>query len=164
MSSHLFRSTFVQSLFHAGVAVAILGWAAESEAGRPFGVKLTPIGTHTNGPPYNTSAAEIVAHEPATQRLYVVNAQGTRIDYAGGFAFPIDTSKATTNVLVTNGSTVVLGGLLQAGEGWTENRIPWISKVPVLGSLFKSTSVGPEGKIELLIFLTPTILEEARVS
>lgn len=80
MSHHLFRRTFVRNLFHAGVALAIAGWAAESQAARPFGVKLTPIGTHTNGPPYNTSAAEIVAHEPATQRLYVVNAQGTRID------------------------------------------------------------------------------------
>lgn len=80
MSSHLFRRTFVQTLFHAGIVLAIAGWATESRAARPFGVKLTPIGTHTNGPPYNTSAAEIVAHEPATQRLYVVNAQGTRID------------------------------------------------------------------------------------
>jgi type II secretory pathway component GspD/PulD (secretin) len=34
----------------------------------------------------------------------------------------------------------------------------------MLGSLFKSTSIGPEGKVELLIFLTPTILEEPRVS
>ncbi len=92
------------------------------------------------------------------------SAQGTRIDYAGGFAFPINTSKATTNVLITNGATIVLGGLLQAGESWTESRIPWISKVPVLGSLFKSTSIGPDQKIELLIFLTPTILEEPRVS
>jgi len=92
------------------------------------------------------------------------SAQGTRIDYVGGFAFPINTSKATTNVLIANGSTIVLGGLLQATESWTENRIPWISKVPVLGSLFKSTSLGPDGKTELLIFLTPTILEEPRVS
>ena len=59
---------------------------------------------------------------------------------------------------------IVIGGLLQSDERWSESRIPWISKVPVFGSLFKSTSVGPEGKIELLIFLTPTILEEARVS
>ena len=58
----------------------------------------------------------------------------------------------------------MLGGLLQSNESWTENRVPWISKVPVLGSLFKSTSIGPEGKTELLIFLTPTILEEPRVS
>jgi len=92
------------------------------------------------------------------------SAQGTRIDYAGGFAFPINTSKATTNVLINNGSTIVLGGLLQSTDSWTENRIPWISKVPVLGSLFKSTSIGPDQKSELLIFLTPTILEEPRVS
>jgi type IV pilus assembly protein PilQ len=89
---------------------------------------------------------------------------GDRIDFPGGFSFPINTRKATTNVLVTNGATIVLGGLLQSDERWSESRIPWISKVPVFGALFKSTSVGPEGKIELLIFLTPTILEEARVS
>jgi Flp pilus assembly secretin CpaC len=79
------------------------------------------------------------------------------VDFAGGFVFPINTRKATTNVLVSNGSTIVIGGLLQSDERWSEQRIPWISKVPVLGSLFKSTSIGPEGKIELLIFLTPTI-------
>lgn len=89
---------------------------------------------------------------------------GDRVDFSGGFVFPINTRKATTNVLVSNGSTIVIGGLLQSDERWSEQRIPWISKVPVLGSLFKSTSIGPEGKIELLIFLTPTILEEPRVS
>jgi type IV pilus assembly protein PilQ len=88
---------------------------------------------------------------------------GDRIDYAGGFSFPINTRKATTNILVSNGSTIVIGGLLQSDERWTESRVPWISKVPVLGSLFKSTSIGPEGKIELLIFLTPTILEEPKI-
>jgi len=92
------------------------------------------------------------------------SAPGPRVDFLGGFVFPIDTRKATTNVLVTNGSTIVIGGLLQSLEQTTENRIPWISKVPVLGALFKSTSIGPESKIELLIFLTPTILEEPRVS
>jgi type IV pilus assembly protein PilQ len=89
---------------------------------------------------------------------------GDRIDFPGGFSFPINTRKATTNVLVTNGATIVIGGLLQSDERWTESRVPWISKVPGFGSLFKSTSIGPDGKIELLIFLTPTILEEARVS
>ncbi|RPI09382.1 MAG: type IV pilus secretin PilQ, partial [Zetaproteobacteria bacterium] len=89
---------------------------------------------------------------------------GDRIDFPGGFSFPINTRKATTNVLVSNGATIVIGGLLQSDERWSENRVPWISKVPMLGSLFKSTSIGPEGKVELLIFLTPTILEEPRVS
>lgn len=54
--------------------------AAPPPAKESFDFTLVPIGVHTNGPPYNTSAAEIVAHDPFTQRLYVVNAQGTRID------------------------------------------------------------------------------------
>jgi len=69
------------------------------------------------------------------------SAQGTRIDYAGGFAFPHQHSKATTNVLISNGSTIVLGGLPpNPPKVGRRTGIPWISKVPVLGSLFKSTS------------------------
>ena len=89
---------------------------------------------------------------------------GDVVNYSGGFVYPINTRKATTNVLVANGSTIVIGGLLQTDERWSESRVPWISKVPMLGALFKSTTIGPEQKVELLIFLTPTILEEAKVS
>ena len=89
---------------------------------------------------------------------------GDVVNYSGGFVYPINTRKATTNVLVANGSTIVIGGLLQTDERWSESRVPWISKIPMLGALFKSTTVGPEQKVELLIFLTPTILEEAKVS
>ncbi|HEX7549502.1 MAG TPA: secretin N-terminal domain-containing protein, partial [Candidatus Methylomirabilis sp.] len=89
---------------------------------------------------------------------------GDVVNYSGGFVYPINTRKATTNVLVSNGSTIVIGGLLQTDERWAENRVPWISKVPMLGALFKNTTIGPESKIELLIFLTPTILKDANVS
>ena len=89
---------------------------------------------------------------------------GDVVNYSGGFVYPINTRKATTNVLVANGSTIVIGGLLQSDERWAESRVPWISKVPMLGALFKNTTVGPEQKVELLIFLTPTILEEAKTS
>ncbi|MEI8191055.1 MAG: secretin N-terminal domain-containing protein, partial [candidate division NC10 bacterium] len=89
---------------------------------------------------------------------------GDVVNYSGGFVYPINTRKATTNVLVANGSTIVIGGLLQTDERWAESRVPWISKVPMLGALFKNTTIGPEQKVELLIFLTPTILEEAKVS
>ncbi|HEX7513240.1 MAG TPA: secretin N-terminal domain-containing protein, partial [Candidatus Methylomirabilis sp.] len=89
---------------------------------------------------------------------------GDVVNYSGGFVYPINTRKATTNVLVANGSTIVIGGLLQTDERWGESRVPWLSKVPMLGALFKNTSIGPENKVELLIFLTPTILEDAKVS
>ncbi|MCX5736595.1 MAG: hypothetical protein NTW68_20160 [candidate division NC10 bacterium] len=89
---------------------------------------------------------------------------GDVVNYSGGFVYPINTRKATTNVLVANGSTIVIGGLLQTDERWSESRVPWISKVPMLGALFKNTTIGPEQKVELLIFLTPTILRDANVS
>jgi len=89
---------------------------------------------------------------------------GTRIDFAGGFAFPINTRKATTNVLVPNGGTIVIAGLLQTTESEAEDRVPFLWRIPVLGYLFKRHNIGPNERIELLIFLTPTILEEAKLS
>jgi len=89
---------------------------------------------------------------------------GDRIDFSGGFAFKLEQRKASTNILVSNGSTVVIGGLMQNTDSVAETGLPWLRNVPVLGLLFKSHSIGPNDKIELLIFLTPTILEEPRVS
>ncbi|HSD49785.1 MAG TPA: type IV pilus secretin PilQ, partial [Candidatus Methylomirabilis sp.] len=89
---------------------------------------------------------------------------GDRIDFAGGFAFVLNQRKATTNILVSNGSTIVIGGLLQSTDIVAESGLPWLKNVPALGWLFKSHSVGPNDKTELLIFITPTILEEPRLS
>jgi type IV pilus assembly protein PilQ len=89
---------------------------------------------------------------------------GDRIDYAGGFAFPLNQRRATTNVLVSNGATLVIGGLLQSDERYSENRLPFLGDIPLLGILFKSKNIGPDSRIELLIFITPTIVEEPRVS
>jgi type IV pilus assembly protein PilQ len=89
---------------------------------------------------------------------------GDRIDFAGGFAFVLNQRKATTNILVSNGSTIVIGGLLQSTDIVAESGLPWLKNVPGLGWLFKSHSAGPNDKTELLIFITPTILEEPRLS
>jgi type IV pilus assembly protein PilQ len=87
---------------------------------------------------------------------------GDRIDFSGGFAFPINTRKATTNVLVPNGSTVVIGGLLQSTEQIAVDRVPFLGRIPILSWLFKRESVGPDDRVELLIFLTPSVLQESR--
>jgi type IV pilus assembly protein PilQ len=88
---------------------------------------------------------------------------GDQVNFSGGFVFPINTRKATTNVLVSNGATIVIGGLMQTDESVSEQGIPWLMRVPILGALFKSHS-GSNNRNELLIFLTPTILEEPRLS
>ena len=88
---------------------------------------------------------------------------GDRIDFSGGFAFPINTRKATTNILVQNGSTVVIGGLFQSTEQIAEDRVPVMGRIPILGWLFKRQSLGPDERVELLIFLTPSVLQESRL-
>jgi type IV pilus assembly protein PilQ len=71
----------------------------------------------------------------------------------------IDTRKISTNVLVNDGQTVVLGGIYERNKTNTITRIPFISDVPVLGSLFQKSGVR-ESRKELLIFVTPHIISE----
>jgi type IV pilus secretin PilQ/predicted competence protein len=87
---------------------------------------------------------------------------GERVNFAGGFVFPINTRKATTNILVQNGSTVVIGGLFQSSETIITDQVPTLGNIPILGWLFKRRSIGPDERVELLIFITPSVLQESR--
>jgi type IV pilus assembly protein PilQ len=74
----------------------------------------------------------------------------------GGFVPSIDTREIVTQVLVNDGQTVVLGGILETERRDNEQKVPWLGDVPVLGRLFKTTSK-TDNKDELLIFVTPRI-------
>lgn len=71
--------------------------------------------------------------------------------------FAIDTKHLKTQVMVESGGTVILGGIFQEAERQDETAIPWISKIPILGYLFKQEAKSKD-KTELLIFLTPTLV------
>jgi type IV pilus assembly protein PilQ len=77
----------------------------------------------------------------------------------GGSVPSIDTREIITQVLVNDGQTVVLGGILDTTKSKTANKVPWLGDIPVLGNLFKST-ININNKTELLIFITPKILRE----
>jgi type IV pilus assembly protein PilQ len=78
----------------------------------------------------------------------------------GGVGVPsIDTREVTTQVLVNDGQTVVLGGILETVDRSDENKVPYIGDVPVLGRLFKTTR-RTNDKDELLVFVTPKIVRE----
>ena len=66
-----------------------------------------------------------------------------------------------TQVLVQNGGTVVIGGIFEMEETNTENKIPLLGDVPVLGYLFKSR-VRESQKREMLVFITPKMLADIR--
>jgi DNA-binding beta-propeller fold protein YncE len=66
------------------------------------GITLQHLGTHTHGP-FNTAAAEIAAHDPGSQRLFVVNAQANTVDV-------LDISNPAAPTLVTTISAAAFGG------------------------------------------------------
>lgn len=70
----------------------------------------------------------------------------------------ITIKEATTRVLLRDGETVVIGGILKTKEDEEEDGLPGLSKVPVLGWLFKKEAKKVETE-ELLIFITPRIVK-----
>ncbi len=72
----------------------------------------------------------------------------------------VNTKSMTTQALVKNGETLVLGGIYRRDESFTQDAVPLLSKIPGLGWLFKTnTTTGPD-VTELLIFITPTIVAQ----
>ncbi|WP_353233682.1 type IV pilus secretin PilQ [Diaphorobacter ruginosibacter] len=71
----------------------------------------------------------------------------------------IDTKHVTTQVLVENGGTVVIGGIFTMEETSQENKIPFLGDVPVLGNLFKNRT-RESTKNEVLVFITPKVISD----
>lgn len=71
----------------------------------------------------------------------------------------VNTRHVQTQVLVENGGTVAIGGVFEMEETNTENKVPVLGDVPVVGNLFKSQTKEAE-KRELLIFVTPKVVTD----
>ncbi len=77
----------------------------------------------------------------------------------GGTVPSIDTRAVETQVLVEDGQTVVLGGIYETERRETISKVPFLGDIPAVGALFRSKQLQND-KSELLIFVTPRILEE----
>jgi type IV pilus assembly protein PilQ len=75
----------------------------------------------------------------------------------------IRTQEAQTELLVNDGDTIVIGGIVIQDTSWSEDRVPFLWRVPLLGWLFKNRQIVEE-KTELLIFLSPSIVEDKTLS
>jgi type IV pilus assembly protein PilQ len=70
---------------------------------------------------------------------------------------PINKKEATTELVVTNGETTVIGGIYVDSDTETDTGIPFLSDIPLLGWMFKSNAK-QKTKTELLIFITPKVV------
>lgn len=69
----------------------------------------------------------------------------------------ISTTQAETNVMVKDGTTIIIAGLIKDERTGTVNKVPWLGDLPIVGNAFKNTN-NEIKKTELIIFLTPHII------
>lgn len=87
------------------------------------------------------------------------DAAGTAINTGGGSAIPIDTQRVKTQVRIKNGETAVLGGIFEQSLKNDTNKVPFLGDLPLLGFFFRD-NIKINEKTELLIFLTPRVLDD----
>ncbi|HVA72580.1 MAG TPA: type IV pilus secretin PilQ [Candidatus Limnocylindrales bacterium] len=69
----------------------------------------------------------------------------------------LDTQSADTRVLVNDGTTVMIGGIIVSNQQTTIDEVPFVGSIPIVGQLFRHTSISTNSQ-ELLFFITPRIL------
>jgi type IV pilus assembly protein PilQ len=101
--------------------------------------------------PQITSAGTVI------MKIGLENAQADFSRAVNGIP-PINTQRATTTVLVSDGQTTVIGGIYVSQEQVANDRTPGLSRVPLFGWLFKRDTLN-DTSTELLIFITPKIIK-----
>ena len=131
------------------------------------GVQI-PIQTVSN----NTVSVQFVNATLQLQVTPQVTAEGTivldinvaRRSPAPGLAIggatnaPINTREARTKVIVRDGGTAVIGGIYEVNSNETQDRLPGLANIPILGHLFKNRNRSNSND-ELMIFITPRIIQ-----
>ena len=114
--------------------------------------QLTTIGIKLNVTPHINTGNRITmdVHPEVSDLASQATVQGGII---------INTTMADTRVMVNDGETAVIGGLIRSNESTLKRGIPVLMDIPLLGNLFRSSSATKQ-KRELLIFVTPKILGE----
>jgi type IV pilus assembly protein PilQ len=98
---------------------------------------------------------QITASATVIMRITIENAAPDYSRQVNGIP-PIDTQRADTSVLVSDGETTVIGGIYTSREQMVEGRTPLLHRIPLLGWLFRRDEMSDENR-ELLIFITPRI-------
>jgi len=74
----------------------------------------------------------------------------------------VDSRSATTNLLVKNGETAVIAGLTRKDDSFETNKVPILGDIPLFGAMFR-TRAQDNNDTDLMIFVTPTVLEDDRM-
>jgi general secretion pathway protein D len=82
----------------------------------------------------------------------------TEVLYDNSTEIIVNKTEVATNLVVNNGDTIIIGGLIRQDDTKAKQGIPFLSKIPVIGYLFGNTSTDIE-RVELVILLTPRVIK-----
>ena len=131
------------------------------------GVRVPVVTAAQLGGPPTTTYIEAFLRLTVTPQITVENTiflqldvENTTPDFGNQVAGnpTLITQQATTSVLVTDGGTVVIGGVIQTQNSVSVQQVPLLGSVPLLGNLFKRRAVSTSTQ-ELLFFVTPKIVQ-----
>ncbi len=130
-----------------------------------FKPQVIPVGVTLDVTPHVSNGSEITLHlRPSVSEIVGVEAQPTSDpDLPQNGSLPVVDLRETDSVVrVSDGTTIVIGGMVRSREMEEERRVPFLGNIPWLGMLFKRL-ITDEQRTELVVFLTPTILDRPRV-
>jgi len=138
----------IQALIRQGVRVPIV---TQAQLGGPPTVTYVDAFLRLTVIPQITSEGTIFLN---------VDVENTTPDFSQSIQGnpTLDTQQATTQVLVTDGGTVVIGGVIQTNNSVQISQVPLLGNIPYLGNLFKHTTVSTTNQ-ELIFFITPRIIQ-----
>jgi general secretion pathway protein D len=135
--------------FPTGSTVGDSGVTVQTIQREPVGIRLSIVPQISEGDFLNLN----ILTEVSAIRQAPVQGLNT-----AQFGIATTTRTADSSVVVKNGQTIVIGGLVQDRESVIQNRVPVLGNIPVLGNLFKFKQ-RESSKINLMILLTPRIVE-----
>jgi type IV pilus assembly protein PilQ len=111
--------------------------------------------------PISLDVTPTVTNEGAIGLKVDISKSSLGVEDPSGLRPPdVDERVISTNVLVENGSTLVLGGLYTTINNESHSGIPFLKDIPIIGWLFRTAYNPVNDKFELLVFLTPRILNQ----
>ena len=127
---------------------------------------VIPVGVNLDVTPQVSEDGAITLHvRPSVSEIASIELQprANPTQPQNGSLPVVDVRETDAVLRVRDGETIVLGGLVQSRELELERKVPGLGDLPLLGNAFRSTHT-EEIRTELLIFLTPTVLDAPRVS
>ena len=131
------------------------------------GVRLPIVTAGTLGGPPTTTYVDAFLRLTVTPQITIentiflsVDVENTVPDFGNQVQGnpALDTQQATTQVLVTDGGTVMIGGVIQTSNSINVKQVPFLGNVPILGNIFKNRAVTTSTQ-ELIFFITPKIIQ-----